>query len=331
MKRNKPSAPGPAAPPRREGVSNERGAALVLALLVVALLTVLILELDADARREYREAAVFRDNLKATMLARSAVQLARVTLQEDFRKKASTGAAFDARGDLWAQPLTDHPLGDGTVTAAMEDERGKLNLNALAGGAEMRTAQMARLRRLFLLLQLDPALVDTLADWIDDNGLPEPNGAESPYYQSLTPPYRAANMALQTLSELHLVKGFTADIVRRLAPHVTLYPAKSPDAWINLNTATAEVIQALDPRITRETANEIIAGRPYRTVQEPDRIGSFEPLAKELRLSDGYQVKTDHFSVRMKVAAGGLVRAAQAVLRRSGKNGESELLYFRIE
>ena len=51
--------------------SDERGIALLLTLLVLTLLVALILEFDAEARREYRDAAAFRDNFKATVLARS--------------------------------------------------------------------------------------------------------------------------------------------------------------------------------------------------------------------------------------------------------------------
>ena len=54
--------------------SDERGIALLLTLLVLTLLVALILEFDAEARREYRDAAAFRDNFKATVLARAAVQ-----------------------------------------------------------------------------------------------------------------------------------------------------------------------------------------------------------------------------------------------------------------
>jgi general secretion pathway protein K len=311
--------------------NDERGVALILALLVVALLTALILELDADARREYREAAVFRDNARAAALARSAVQLARITLQEDSRRKKGAGIDFDTRKDLWAKPMTDAPLGDGTVTLVMDDERGKLNLNGLAGSSESRTAQMVRLKRLFVLLQLEPALVDALADWVDPDDVPEPYGAEHAHYRSLNPPYRAANLPLQTLSELYLVKGFTDEVIRRLSPHVTVLPGTDSSTWVNINTATAEVLQSLDHRMTQGLALEIIAGRPYRTAQEADRIAGFEPLAKELRLSDGYKVKTDRFSARMAVKVGGVTRSALAVLQRSGADGESNLTYFRVE
>ena len=47
---------------------------VTLALLVLALLVALILEFDTEARREYRDAAAFRDNFKATVLTAAAVQ-----------------------------------------------------------------------------------------------------------------------------------------------------------------------------------------------------------------------------------------------------------------
>jgi general secretion pathway protein K len=63
--------------------SDERGIALLLALLVLTLLVAIILDFDAEARREFRDAAVFRDGLKATTLARAGIQAARAVLRQD--------------------------------------------------------------------------------------------------------------------------------------------------------------------------------------------------------------------------------------------------------
>src|SRR6476620_10993747 len=69
---------------------DEQGVALLLAILVLALLVALILAFDSDARREYREAAAFRDNFKASVLTRAAVQAARAVLQMDHLKDKQT-------------------------------------------------------------------------------------------------------------------------------------------------------------------------------------------------------------------------------------------------
>src|SRR5688572_9618663 len=92
---------------------DERGVALLLALLVLALLVALILEFDSDARREYRDAAAFRDNFKATVLTRAAVQAARAVLQQDHLRDRQTGQAYDSTTDLWAFPIEKYAIGDG--------------------------------------------------------------------------------------------------------------------------------------------------------------------------------------------------------------------------
>src|SRR6187455_1050529 len=198
---------------------DERGVALLLAILVLALLVALILEFDSEARREYREASAFRDNFKATVLTRAAVQAARAVLQQDHLRDKQTGQMYDATTDLWAFPINKYVIGDGLMTAQIEDERSKLNLNDLAAATMDPTAKktkVGRFKRLFALLQLSPDLVDGIVDWVDGDDIPEPTGAASVYYQSLRPSYRAANAPLQTMREMRLIKGMTPEIVDKL-------------------------------------------------------------------------------------------------------------------
>src|SRR5512138_2928205 len=96
---------------------DERGVALLLAILVLALLVGLILEFDSDARREYRDAAAFRDNFKASVLSRAAVQAARAVLQQDHLRDKQTGQMYDATTDLWAFPIQKYAIGDGLMSA----------------------------------------------------------------------------------------------------------------------------------------------------------------------------------------------------------------------
>ena len=313
-------------------VNNERGFALILALLVLALLTALILEFDAEARRELQEAAAFRDSHKARTLGLSGVQAARSILQRDARQDVQNGRSFDALTESWATPISEYRLGDGVLSASIGDERGKLNLNDLANqpDARIRAAIMARLKRLFELIRLDSRLVEAIADWVDPDDITEPNGAESAYYKSLRPPYEAANGPLSTFSELHLVRGFTDEVVRRLARYVTVYPTKG-DGWINLNTADPIVIQALDPRITPAMALQVMQGRPFRTIQDLDRVANMGPIAKELRLLGAYRVWSDHFSVRISTTVNDVTKSAKAIVRRPGTTGKSTLIYFRLD
>ena len=311
--------------------SDERGIALLLTLLVLTLMVALILEFDAEARREYRDAAAFRDNFKATVLARASVQAARGVLQQDLLKDQQTGESFDALTDLWAIPITNYAIGDGLLNAQIEDERGKLNLNDLATGGtpEDRKKKTLKVKRLFELLQINPDLVDAIVDWVDNDEVPEPAGAESLYYQTLRPSYRAANAPLQTFLELRLIKGMTPEIIQKLSKLVTVYPqTPGGDSKVNVNTADPLVIQALDPRITPSMAAAIVQARPFKKDNtDLDRVSSFEDIGKSIRAL--YDIKSDLFLARMTVRVNEVTRNAIVVLHRD-QNGTGSVLYYRI-
>lgn len=312
---------------------DERGVALLLALLVLALLVALILEFDGEARREYRDAAAFRDSFKAQTLIRAAVQAARAVLQQDALKDKQAGESYDAPTDLWAMPIKNYAIGDGFLSAQIADERGKLNLNDLATIATdelQKKAKVQRFKRLFELLQLSPDLVDAAMDWVDADDNAEPAGAESVYYQSQRPPYRAANKPLQGLGDLRLIKGFTPEIIDRLSDYVTVFPSEG-GALVNLNTADPLVIQSLDPAITQSMAAEIVQARPYKKKEELDRIGSFQEIGAKLRATqNGYDVKSDCFSARLAINVNDVTKTAFIVLQRDASKGDSTLKYLRV-
>ena len=213
-------------------------------------------------------------------------------------------------------------MGDGVLSAKIEDERGKLNVNDLSYQPDplARRAKFSQFKRLFNALHLDPNLVDAMADWVDADDLPNGSGAENIYYLSLKPPYRSRNSPLESLDDLRVVRGFSDVLVKRLSKYLTVYPMSS-DGWINLNTAEPEVLQALHPNITTTLALEIIRGRPYHTLQELDRVGNMTPIAAELRLLSAYGVGSDHFSVHISASVNDISKTAYAVIRRPMKAG----------
>jgi general secretion pathway protein K len=260
------------------------------------------------------------------------VQAARGTLQQDLLKDKLAGKFFDSLTDVWALPIKDYAIGDGFLTAQIEDERGKLNLNDLAatGGDSIgKEKKVLRVKRLFELLQINPDLVDAIVDWIDQDEKPEPAGAESSYYQALRPSYRAANAPLQTLLELRLIKGMTPEIIQKISKLVTVYPLEG-ESIVNINTADPLVLQALDPRISQSVAGDIIQARPFRNnkVDDLDRIGSFEEIGKQIRAL--YDIKSDLFLARMTVRVNEVTRNVIVVLRRDQNKGTSSVEYFRV-
>lgn len=310
--------------------ADERGVALLLALLVLTILTALILEFDAEARREYRAAAAFRDDYKASMLIRASVQAARAVLLQDLLRKRMTGQKYDGPTDIWAMPIKNYAIGDGFLTAQIQDETGKFNLNDLtstSGGDIQQKKKILRAKRLFELVRVNPDLVDALIDWMDQDEVPQPAGAESLYYQSLRPPYRSANSPLPGLGDLRLIKGFTPEVIERISPYITVFPQEG-GVPMNVNTADPIVLQTLDPEVTQSVALEIVQGRPYKTKVELDRVGSFQEIGRTLR-SD-YDIKSDYFSARLAVTVNETTKTASAILKRDSSKGESTVEYMRI-
>jgi general secretion pathway protein K len=81
-----------------------------------------------------------------------------------------------------------------------------------------------------------------MADWIDDDTVAEPDGAEDGTYLSQNPPYRAANHAVTTTTEMMALPGMTRDEFERIRPFVAALKAGTP---VNLCTAKAPVLTAL--------------------------------------------------------------------------------------
>ena len=197
-----------------------------------------------------------------------------VSYSKTSRRIRQTGEFFDSPTDLWALPITNYAIGDGLLNAKIEDERGKLNLNDLAAGGDAiaRGKKILRVKRLFELVQINPDLVDAIVDWVDQDEKPEPAGAESLYYQTLRPSYRAANAPLQTFLELRLIKGMTPEIIEKLSKLVTVYPLEG-ESKVNVNTANPLVIAG--PRSSYH-AKRGCGYCPGSPLQDHSRVGSCE-------------------------------------------------------
>ena len=231
----------------------QRGVALVIALLVVALATILIAGLlDRGELAAARTRNLLR-NEQADAYARGLELYAARVLEKDQEQNRN-----DSARDMWAlsMPPTDVP--GGRMAARMRDMNGCFNLNNLISGDGNESEWRERFRRLLTALRLDPTLTENVIDWMDADGEPggggHGSGAEDGVYGAGVPSYRAANRAFSHASELRLVQGFGGNVYAALAPHVCALPRGS---LLNLNTATIPVLQSLNPRITEEVARRL--------------------------------------------------------------------------
>ncbi|MDC8015643.1 type II secretion system minor pseudopilin GspK [Tahibacter soli] len=286
--------------------TRQRGVALLIALLVVALATVLIAGL---VDRGELSAARTRNALRAEQAdayARGLEAFAAKVLAKDLEQNT-----YDAAGDLWSLPMPPTPVPGGTIGAVMRDMNGCFNLNNLRPGSVTvpQTLWVERFRRLLTALQIDPSLTEVVVDWLDDDGEPgggtQGNGAEDSAYAALEPPYRAANRVFAHVTELRLVQGVTPAIYAKLAPHVCALPAGS---LLNINTATPAVLRSINERITDEVAKRLWNEGQARWMSV-DQL--FDELAKQNIFLDpgarpGLDIKSRYFLARGTLVLDGL-------------------------
>jgi general secretion pathway protein K len=219
----------------------QRGVALLAAVLVVALATVLIAGLLDRGRIGHARATQFSRTTQAYAYQQGLELWAARLLRDDL----ASGSANDHLAEPWAQPMPPIDIPDGRIFGAMRDLDGCLNLNALWSPADDQPSRVARARfaRLLVALELDANLLDAVVDWLDSDDLAGSGGGETARYAGLTPPRRPANGPFAHVSELRGVFGIDPDRYERLAPHVCARPDR--DAEINVNTATAPVLMSL--------------------------------------------------------------------------------------
>lgn len=238
--------------------ARQRGAAVILALLTVALVAGLAAAAVGDLGVAMDQVTGRHDQAQARQLARGAVDWARNVLAEDAR-----GSTVDHLGEAWAVQVPPTPVEEGELAGEIRELSGRVNLNNLVQTDGPDLAEMDQFLRLLAIVGVgDSQALDlraALLDWLDPDDAPRlPGGAEASWYAAQNPPRRAANGPLAAVAELAQVRGFTPELVARLTPFVAALPAGSR---INVNTAPAEVLAATTPGLGLDTARALVAER----------------------------------------------------------------------
>ena len=193
-----------------------RGAALVLVLWLIALLTAVIGAFALSARVEHIQQRVIGDDAIGQEYARAGLEYALHRLQP----RASQPAwVADGRRYRWT-------FDERRIDLAILDENGKVNLNL--ADASLLTAF---LRAMGEAPDRAQRLAGAIVDWRDADSLKQPGGgAETPDYVAAGLPDGARNARFETVGELQRVLGMDADLYARIEPMLTLYSRQArPD------------------------------------------------------------------------------------------------------
>lgn len=342
--------------------SSKSGFALIVVMIAVFVLSALAAALAYSMKVEARLARNADDETQLLWLGRSGVELARYVLAV---QRSISSEPYDSLNQKWAggpggvgtsnSPIADisldnYPVGDGSVTVKIIDLERKVNIN---------TASPVMLNQGLTLVGVDsgqiPYISDAILDWIDPDDDPHINGAESEYYQGLTPSYNAKNGPLDDLSELLLVRGITDDMYwgplstnhtaaafQKLdhfgrPTEAPAYPVGLQDIFtpfsngrININTASATVLQMI-PGVDENIANQIIQMRagpdgvdgtdddtPFNNPGELVNAGLNRLLVQQIM---GFcDVRSSTFQVTVEAKIGDSHRRFHAILGRNPGN-----------
>ena len=319
----------------------EPGIALVIVVLIIAVIAALVLEFCHDAHLKYRLTENTLQSYQALYCAEAGVALALATLEQ------SSSIGPDEKLAEMLSGSVQVSVGPGYCTTAVVGECGKINVNGLVtreGKPERpRIDQMLRLIDVLNATCAGPdrisySLVPAIMDWIDSDNevtvLSEVQGAnagaEEEYYQGLEKPYHCKNGPLEVLSELLLVKGMTREIfygradaagtgpTTGMSEYLTVYG----DGAVNLNDASATVLQTLSEKIDLSLAENIVQHRPYKSIGDLAGVpGMTREVLQAVRGLVTVRPGGEYYTIAARGVVDNCVRTIRLAVRKDARQG----------
>ncbi|MFC1838700.1 type II secretion system minor pseudopilin GspK [Thermodesulfobacteriota bacterium] len=320
-------------------ISDNRGVALIITILILSIIVVLTLEFNRSMRENLHIAVNSKDTIMLNYLARSGYNLALAVLDEDDR-------GSDSLHDDWAllkmySPLSNQLFDEGRFQVEIIDLAGRFQINNLVNmNGTYNDNQKELLFRLILLLAPDlyeeevEDIIDNIKDWIDIDDEPTRFGAEDLYYQSLENSYSCSNGSLKSVEELLRIKNISEDLFfgtlgnPGLRDLVTVHGDGS--GKININTAPPSLIMAIAEDMDGEMIDNIISYREdsENDLSEPfwykDAIGTNEDMIDPSLIG----INGDFFTIDSIGLKDNMRRIIRAVVKRTGNT--FTLLSWRI-
>jgi general secretion pathway protein K len=312
----------------QQSTNNEMGVALVVIMLIVALVTILAVEMSSRLQLNIARTSNVKANNQAYWYALGAEQYAQNSL-----KTLQTLAGDNINlSQPWAQEF-EYPIEGGSIKAVLSDMRACFNLNGVNSEIESEdepepgspepepesapdprprgngpTPSQQAFHNLLENFIQDAFLADTIRDsmidWLDDDDNPNNFGAEDADYESLPIPYLAANNPMSHPSEIRLINGIDQGVrdgwLKGLKEVICVLPESQ--LKINVNTIREDnaVVLAALLGDTLDTGLSIINNRPEEGFQsKEDFLGLSEVRALELsqEQSQWFDITTEYFKL----------------------------------
>lgn len=205
------------------GKESRHGSALIVVLIVIVMLSLGAYSFSELMVTESRAARLFEKDAQARLLADSGIELAAAVLGAP--QDLTLETLYHAPSLFGGIPLTTSgnqsesgryalvaPIENATagIRNGMIDESSRWNLNALFS-LDLKDDELFNI--LISIPGMTETAADSILDWADSDDEVRMAGAESVYYQGLSPPYACKNGHLESLDELLLVQGVTPELL----------------------------------------------------------------------------------------------------------------------
>ena len=330
----------------------QQGVALISILLIVVIATVLGAAMTTEQNFSINRARVSFDQSIVKQYALGGEELARQILRQDFIDSPEV----DHLGEQWAVPGDVFEFEDGEIELQIIDLQSRMNVNGLASTEANNNGQngsansqlddstndstngslngspnsstqdndtKARLIRLFTQQGAEDRHVHNLKDWIDADDANDGLGAEDYAYLGLDKPYRTAGQLIGDISELRLLLEMEPQQFQLIAPYLVALPDVQIE--VNVNTASAGVLQALLPGTDLGTLESLVAdrdgGQPFESTS------AFLVQAGVQGVLNGITVRSEFFQVSIKARYQDRFGYLTSIIQRDGTDGSMRVIY----
>lgn len=204
-------------------MKKQRGSAIILALLIVAITTALVSTMMLREETSIRETKIIASIEHAKLQS---------TLMDNVA--ATTIANLQNPAEI-TTPLKTHAIPNGTLSGELTDLQSRFNINNL------------------FLMQYLPNFSNMLHA-IDPS-------VDSDAITSNIHAWLVKNTFMADVSELRLIPGITPKLYEKLKPYVIALPGN--DTALNLNTARPIALLSLSASMTPDLATQLIQQRPF--------------------------------------------------------------------
>jgi general secretion pathway protein K len=291
-------------------LSNSKGMALVLTLMVIVLITAMVVEFSYGVYINTSALYNWQTAQRLSFVAKSAIQLTAKILSEN-----SMLSIYTYPGIFMISHKNPFEDFEGIVSSRIEDENSKFNINSLVypNGLLNETAYSSFVRLLHLL-EIKPSMADRIVDWIDPDKEPRTEDSED----------GSKNGFLDSVDEILLIPGIDKGSFDKLLPYITIYG----NGLININGAEIRVLMSLSDSIDREMAERIVRYRELNPFENPGdifKVAGFETIGQSLM--GRITVKGTAFHVTSTATEGDIKRMIESLLEMTG--GSPTIKYWK--